>query len=732
MLTKYNGIVIESKELFEPESLIRIVAGQCRYVPYHKGQQTDPHQITGAFAPYHKRFYVQLRFPLFFACTLSFACAQEIISLDKIEIEEHYGVIEERKENSIAKRIIKGEELAQYGDLNVLEILKRTPGVTVPQGKGKKGPPGKGYTMILIDGEEVSSTKRGNPLEQINPEMIERLEVMTNGSAEHSAESMGGIVNIVLKKPASEGKTLARVAVGAYEGKPMGLLFAQREGKSGKLSYLFNTTFSDNSQDDELTAQNDTYAQSSESESRYRSLSLNAKLIYTPSSKDKYMFDGSVHRSDYRKENLQIRTTPETIRGEDEGDAVMLWTKLSGTHHLSGTELIEWKLKFHENDSQGESRADNGILLSTQNDEGSFRVFGAEGSYSIAKDEHFIKTGAEIKRLHQRDDVVNYLNGIMISDDHQRLREDKGALYVQDEMNVGENIILTPGIRFERSVRRLDRTVDTDYVAPSLHALYKLGENDNLRASVAKTVKLPRLGELSSSVDSSLDENDINHPDVTGNPNLKEETALSYELRYEHFFEDKGIVSIGGFYRNISDKIEKLTTLEGGRYVERPYNAGEGRLWSLELELKKSLDAYVSGLGIFGNAMFQNSSLVSDGVKRTIKGTNDYLYNMGIDHTLSDYRLTYGAAYRYVSGYDDPMDANGIAESQKGYGTLDLYALKRLDSTYKLGLHLKNVTSETVTTTSKRYDTSTGLLEETQVDREHSRFHFLVTLEGRW
>ncbi|HLD23963.1 MAG TPA: TonB-dependent receptor, partial [Sulfuricurvum sp.] len=502
-----------------------------------------------------------------------------------------------------------------------------------------------------------------------------------------------------------------------------------REGKEGKLSYLINTTISDNSQNDSASTSNNTYVENSDSESRYRSLSLNTKLIYTPSSRDKYMFDGALNRSDYDKESIQIRSTPLSIAQHDNGDALMVWSKLSGSHNLSGTELVEWKLKYHENDSEGETRTDS-TSVRLQNDEGSFRVFGAEGSYSIALDEHFIKTGVEVKRLHQRDDVLNYVNGVLDSDEHQRLREDKGSFYLQDEISIGEKMIVTPGIRFERSLRQFEQTIGIDYAAPSLHAVYKIGENDNLRASVAKTVKLPRLDELSSSLDSSLDENDLHHPDVTGNPNLKEESALSYEVRYEHFFEDKGIMSIGGFYRDIDDKIEKLTTLDGTRYVERPENAAEGKLWSLELELKKSLDHYVSGLGIFGNASFQNSSLVSDGVKRTIKGTNDYITNIGIDHRLEEYRFTYGAAYRYVSGYDDSIDASGVAESQEGYGTLDLYASKRLDSTYKLGLNLKNITAETIKTTSKRY--SGGVLNETQIDHDNTRAHFLVTLEGRW
>jgi outer membrane receptor for ferrienterochelin and colicins len=662
-------------------------------------------------------------------CTLSLACAEEILQLDKISVEESYSVIEERKDNSIAKRIIKGEELSQYGDMNALEMLKRTPGVTISDGKGKKGSPGKGYTKVLIDGEEVSSTKRGNPLEQINPDMIERVEVMTNGSAEYSAESMGGIVNIVLKKPASEGKTIAKLTAGAYSGEPLSSVFAQREGKSGKLSYLINTTLSDNSQDDTSSIHTNTYDENTDTDGRYRSLSLNTKLIYTPSSRDKYMFDGALNRSDYSKNSLKNRYggVNQNIDQNDEGEALMLWSKLSGTHNLSGTELVEWKIKYHENDSEGITRSNDGTTRREQQDEGSFRALGVYGSYSLALDEHFIKTGAEIKRLHQRDDVINNTSGSVSSEDHQRLREDKGAWYVQDEITLGDKTVVTPGIRFERSLRQFDQTVNIGYVAPSLHALYKLSENDNLRASVAKTVKLPRLSELSASLDSSLDQNDLNHPDVTGNQNLKEERALSYEVRYEHFFEDKGIVSIGGFYRNISDKIEKLTTYDvgSGRYIERPENSGEGKLWSLEVELKKSFDRYVSGLGVFGNMTFQDSSLVSNGMKRTIKGTNDYLYNFGIDHTLKEYRLTYGAAYRYVSGYDDPIDENGVSESQAGYGMLDLYATKRLSPTYKLGLNLKNITQESIVTTTKGYSDS-------QIDRENSRFHFLVTLDGRW
>lgn len=671
---------------------------------------------------------------------ISIACAQEIIKLDKIEVEEHVIVLEERKENAISKRIITGDELNQYGDMNALEMLKRTPGVTVPQGKIKKGSPGKGYTKILVDGEEVYSSKRGNPLEQISPDMIERIEVMTNGSAEFSAESMGGIVNIILKKPASEGKTLLKFSVGSYQGEPMTTLFAQREGKRGKLSYLINTTVSDNAQNEKTSTSIDkisTYQEKLNNDySRNRSIALNTKLIYTPTTKDKYMFDGALNLGDNRKETDQNQRTDGAASGRmhqyDDGQATMLWAKFSGNHNLSGSESVEWKLKFHQNRSTGETRTDTSGSVTEQTDEGTFRVLGSEGSYSRAFGEHFLKTGAEFKHLDQDDNVRIRTNGVTTLSDHQQLQENKGSVYLQDEIAFGEKTVVTPGVRYENVSRDYGALSTIDYLAPSLHLLHHLSARDNIRLSVAKTVKLPRLSELSTSYDSSLDQNDLNHPDTIGNPNLKEESALSYECRYEHFFEDKGIVSIGGFYRTISDKIEKLTQYDtgSGRYVERPENSGRGTLRSIDIEFKKSLETYVSGLGVFANATVQNSSLVNNGVKRTIKGTNDYLYTAGIDHNTKRYQMTYGAAYRYVGGYDDPLDENGVAEAQRGYGTLDVYAMKRINSTFKAGINLKNITASTISTTSKRYQN--GVLTETQTDRENSRFHFLLTLEGRW
>jgi len=97
---------------------------------------------------------------------------------------------------------------------------------------------------------------------------------------------------------------------------------------------------------------------------------------------------------------------------------------------------------------------------------------------------------------------------------------------------------------------------------------------------------------------------------------------------------------------------------------------------------------------------------------------------------LKAYKLTYGAAYRYVGGYDDPIDENQISQTQKGYGTLDMYANKRLNETFKLQLNWKNITCSTIETTSKTY--SGGVVTETQINQDRSKSFFLLSLEGKW
>lgn len=672
------------------------------------------------------RLFLILSYPLLLL-------ADDVIELKKIEVEDRYGALEEQKESSIAKRIVASGELVKYGDINAFEVLKRTPGVTVAEGGSKKGPPGKGYTKVLVDGEELLGSRRSNPLEQISADAIERIEIITNGSAEYSAESMGGVVNIVLKKPAFNSKTDAKLSGGAIGGEPTVLLYLKNEAKIEKLAYSFDVTCTDNSQDAKSTTTNSSYDEDTKNKSHSRSLGASGKLIYTKSPTLKYLFDAAFQGLEDDKSSVAVRSggVNKTIFQDDNGGGFMQRAKLALAYNTTSDSLLELKLKYHHDGSHGEQTSEDSGVSRGQESKASYSMYGTEALFSAAIHEHFIKSGVEIKRLIQYNDIDDYVNAILSSSTNQRMGEERGSFFIQDEIAIKENLVFTTGVRYEHSVRKFDGEYVVDFLAPSVHLLYKIGASDSIRASIARTMKLPRLDEMTTVVSSSLNDNDINHPDRVGNQNLKEEEALSYELRYEHFFDKRGIVSLSAFYRNIDDKIEKLTTYESGRYVERPYNVGRGMVVNVEAEIKKPLDIYSEGLSMFANVSFYETKLdTGDGVDRNIRGTSKYLCNIGIDQILSSSKTSYGIVYRYNGGYDDPQDLSGVAEKRDPYGVLDLYATKQLNSMYKLGVNLKNLTTNQIATTTKRY--VSGVLDDIQVDKEYSQFQLLVTLSGRW
>ena len=210
----------------------------------------------------------------------------------------------------------------------------------------------------MVDGDEVStsSKRRASPLEQISPDMIERIEVISNGSAEHSAEAMGGIVNIILKKPKSDGLAIAKITAGTYGDSPMATLFTQYEKKQGKVSYLINGTYSDTQKNLTTTTDTNTLGiistQKSDDKSRAHSLSLNSKVIYTADSKSKYTFDGAIGSN-----NETINTVDKTITSgilssnvdeDSDIDGSFYVAKLLGEHHIGQSMMADWKLITHE------------------------------------------------------------------------------------------------------------------------------------------------------------------------------------------------------------------------------------------------------------------------------------------------------------------------------------------------------------------------------------------------
>ncbi|MEN9558960.1 MAG: hypothetical protein RLZZ502_171, partial [Pseudomonadota bacterium] len=128
---------------------------------------------------------------------------------------------DERRNSTAAKIIITREDIEQYGDSNLGDVMRRLPGVTQGGRPGRGGPirmrgMGGGYTQILIDGQRIQP---GFNVEDISPEQVERIEILRAPTAETGARAVAGTINIILREPLRTTHNEPKLGVVSDRGK---------------------------------------------------------------------------------------------------------------------------------------------------------------------------------------------------------------------------------------------------------------------------------------------------------------------------------------------------------------------------------------------------------------------------------------------------------------------------------------------------------------------------------
>ncbi len=124
-------------------------------------------------------------------------------TVEAIEVKGKNTETDVRRNSTASKIIITREDIQQYGDSNIADVMRRLPGVTQSGRPGRGGPPamrgmGGGMTQILIDGQRIPP---GFSLDQLSPEQVDRIEILRAPTAETGARAIAGTINVVLREP---------------------------------------------------------------------------------------------------------------------------------------------------------------------------------------------------------------------------------------------------------------------------------------------------------------------------------------------------------------------------------------------------------------------------------------------------------------------------------------------------------------------------------------------------
>ena len=255
-------------------------------------------------------------------------------------------------------------------------------------------------------------------------------------------------------------------------------------------------------------------------------------------------------------------------------------------------------------------------------------------------------------------------------------------------------------------------TVDNTYtdVLPALNVRFDLSDNVIIRFAANEAITRPTLGQLSPGT--SIFPTTLQARG--GNPNLDPFEATQYDLSFEWYFGEEGLLAATLFYKDISSFIVGQTTSEvitgtnlinddgenvsGSTFlVTRPANGEGGELTGLELSYQQPFGD--TGFGTLINATFTDSegTFNVDGreVVDSLVGQSDLTYNI-IGYYEMD-RLSMRVAFSHrdefrtsFSNIPGLSDAFFIQDRDQ----LDLSASYDINDAIKLSFDALNITGE--------------------------------------
>jgi outer membrane cobalamin receptor len=431
--------------------------------------------------------------------------------------------------------VISADEIKKSAATNAAEVLRKAAGLSVND-QGPRGGletvsiRGAEYSqvLVLLDGKRLNSPRdAGYDLSALPVSLddIERIEIVRGpSSALYGADAVGGVVNIITKKPdQSQTKISGSAGSHGYD-----LLSASNAGKMSGFYYL-------------LSAARET-SEGYRPNSDLSQGTAGGKIGYEIGDRSSIELTGNY----IGKENGVPGPTnmPSLLaRQWDRQTVAGLGYKVRFSKELDlkmnayyNREVLKYKDPDFLVDSRHESSTKGGEI----------QVNWLANSWNA------ITAGFEAKwdRLNSTDSGEHATSLV--------------AGYLQDEISVGEPLILILGGRID------SHSVYGDQFSPRVSARYLFSNTGTIiRASAGKSFRAPTFNDLYW-----LD------PWSTGNPNLKPETAKEYELGIEQPLGKGNVIKLAGFERKVKD----LIVWRYDVFPMHPENIGRARVRGGEAE----------------------------------------------------------------------------------------------------------------------------------------------------
>ncbi len=675
--------------------------------------------------------------------------------------------MQERRQSTAAKIVIGREEIDRFGDSTVGEVLKRLPGITLQGAPGRGGAIrmrglGSGYTQILLDGERAPP---GFSIDTLTPEQIERIEILRAPTAETGARAIAGTINIITREGFKKRLNNLRMGTGYENGRWQPGMSWTRNDSVDDLIYNFSLSAFQNERDSESTtttvrenlgtvpATTVVTRDVSEAHDRRRGLHATGRLQWRGDKGSSLVLMPMLIYTEIDN------TSASRLTRDDDAAPYDRSTGSTDGHYANARLNGQWnqqiegagRLELKGGVSQGRWRGrvlhtlirDDGTPLPTgynntddiNTSVGRTVTLGSKYTALLGND-HSLVAGAELENNRSREEHTQPDDtGDDFSASALRI-----AAYAQDEWNLTPQWAVHAGLRWEGIRTRAEAlqagaslgefTNRSSVWTPLFHAVWKPDpkSRDQLRLSLTRSYREPSVRNLIARPREN-DLNSVTRPDRAGNPDLKPELATGVDVAVERYLTGGGILSANVFYRQISDYMRGVTTLEGTRYVSRMQNVGDAVTQGIELEAKMRLSDVVSEappIDLRANAgVFQSRVKGVPSPDNRLDQQAAGTVNLGADYRFRGTPITLGGNLNWTPGYTTRIsETQWLEQGRKLVG--DAYVLVFLSPNAQVRLTASNFAPHDYLT-GNRYEDAT--LRETSETNASSYINWQLRLE---
>lgn len=628
------------------------------------------------------------------------------------------------KETPSTVEIVDSKKLEQTQAKTLHDALKGALGVNVFndfQGRSNVSIRGSEsrHVLIVVDGKRLGGEAAYNSanawdVDRIRMEDVERVEIIRGpAGALYGSDAMGGVINVITKTP---DKTTADInyEYGWYEdGKGAGYkgnLYLQ--GAEGNYSYKINAGLNKNRPYLDPKGSGD----SMNFYGKQQPLSLNVG----------YKFDNgnelSVDFSKIKEENQKSTTSTNVmVPGKVWQDKVQtIYNDNKRTDYAitykGSDDKQDWMFRAYKSVFDKNYKNQNNTRMTMMGHTGKWTlqdpkvdtvkrtlsVIEGKDTFNLS-DKNKLTAGFEYRKDQSEGTRLKKpstsLNGADAHAAFDKADINYLAAYVQDEFRPDEKWLIIPSVRFDHSDQFSNK------LTSNLAATYNAADDVRIKAVVGQGYKTPTVNDLYIFWEMYAANPGGKGQFYVGNPDLKPEKSLSYELSVEKDWGDRSTVHLGVFRSEVKDLI---STYWNGHLTQEYPDIYPGVAGDKIMEYKNIPEATLQGVELYGSHrvgkdIYLNAGYTFLDAKNKTEGTRL--------QDRSKHQVTFGVSYQpeniyawdlsfdLVSNFDyyfnngDKSTMGNFVYETKNFTIANIMTSKHLNKDTKIYLGIDNISN---------------------------------------